>query len=1710
MSEVKLKNQRTAIKTAVTKTLNYLNDIKEDNFSSPQFKFKKSKFNELWNKYELIQDEIETESGYDEAERDSFENSYIKVYSKFEETENRFIAKKAGISASNATAVPSCSQSFSHTGTENETTKQVNLPKIDLPIFSGNIEEWFSFYSLFNSMIHENKQLEIASKFHYLRLSLKGEAADVIASFQITAENYEEAWKLLNDRYDDKRLIVNKHINEIFNIPNINRESEIGLRSILDTFLKHVRALKAIGRPTEKWDDLLIHLLALKIDNNTRKEWENTLVKNTFPTILEFTTFLEKRCHVLSAIGSKSHATNKSVSHVAQTHKVCPICQGSHLIYYCRSFLKKDPKVRFNLAKNMKLCIKCLRSGNHSFDNCSGQSCKKCNQNHNSLLHFNVNKTSPPTPPPASDPSQTVTNSTAAEQESIVPISTNTVQQRYGFNALLPTAIINVSDKMGNFHKCRVLLDSGSQSHFVTRELVKLLGLEEKSFSIDLVGINSSSSTAATRVDCDIHSLHTNFTARLSCLVLDNISAHLPIVSFSSSLINIPHNIALADPTFNITNKIDMLIGAGLFWDLLCVGHIRLNGGRPSLLKTKLGWLVSGNIPEVNKPKTACNISTVELNNTLQQFWKIEEINDSPNCSKEHQYCEKHFIESVKRAPDGKFVVTMPINNNISKLGSSFEYASKCFKSLEKRLEKDHNLKLLYHQFLREYLDLGHMKFLDNHSRYSLEPQYYLPHHPVLREASSTTKLRVVFNASAKTTSGYSLNDALVPGPTIQQELYSILLRFRTHKCAITGDISKMYRQILVNETQTPLLRILWRENPCEQIKVYELKTVTYGTSCAPFLATRCLKQLAREAPSKWSQGAQVLDRDFYVDDLLTGAETEEELSIIIEQLVDLLKSGGFELRKFVSNCKFTSQNLVPISAKLLDLNYANCTKTLGIYWNPSKDVFTYQSNAVIPKKCNKRSILSALAQLFDPLGLVGPVVVQAKILMQELWRLNIHWDESVPTNIETEWSSYLTELSYLQGCELPRCALPFGRIAPIEIHGFCDASEKAYGACIYARQYHKEGTYSTRLLVSKSRVAPIKTVSIPRLELCAAVLLTELMQKTVSSLNLPSVKEVFYWTDSTIVLAWLKSTSREWKTFVANRVGKIQSHSAEHNWHFVSGTDNPADIISRGSHVQDLLKNSVWWHGPSWLSQNMNSWPDQPDISQSDQVLTEKRTESLVFQIHVLDNKFIERFSSVTKLFRVRAWIHRFVTNSKLPRESRLIGNLSLEEIQTAELKIIEVVQEASFADEIKDLKNKREIKRTSKLLSLCPFLDDQNILRVGGRLRNSKLPYSSKHQILLPAKHHFTDLVIKLYHLQTLHSGPNGTISALRLKYWPLAVRRAVKLSIRKCIMCFRANPLTLQYKMGDLPRDRVAASRPFTNCGVDYFGPLFLRESRRRGSRTVKAYGAVFVCFSTRAVHFELVEDLTSEAFLACFKRFVARRGNVSNLYSDNSTTFVGANNEIIKLNKIVQTLDSQLKTFQMTWHFIPPRAPNFGGLWEAAVKSAKTHLKRVVGERKLTLMEMNTLLCCIESILNSRPISPMSSDPNDLSYLTPGHFLIGDSLLRTSEPCLIDVQENRLSKWQQVEQLKQHFWKRWHQEFLHQVQQKHGWKKEADEKIKVGQLVLIKEDNLPPQQWRIGRIANVHPGRDNIVRVATIKTSSDTIKRAVTKLCILPCE
>ncbi|XP_058827620.1 uncharacterized protein LOC131687546 [Topomyia yanbarensis] len=1420
---------------------------------------------------------------------------------------------------------------------------RVKLPDIKLPSFSGKVKEWITFRDSFRSLIHNNRQLDDVDKFTYLRSSVTGDAFQEIDSVELSADNYEVAWRILEKRFENKKLIVKAHLDALFAIEPMRRESCDALNTLISEFDRNLQMLAKIGEHPENWSTILAHMVCSRLDAVTIRQWETHHNSKEVPIYDNLMEFLRDQCTVLQSIApskssvDESRRSRLSVTHTsAQSSKRCVFCGESfHIVFRCNKFKSMSVAQRVEDVNRRRLCRNCLSVG-HFADCCSRGSCNRCGGKHHTLLHYEntavvIRPVKPPTPQvqgrpqvagpqpqqivpkpqgqTQNTPTQSPTQVKATTSHPVIRTSsqnthpqsttdshvTNTLKtttQASPRQILMSTAIVRVEDQFGNTSFARTLLDSCSEFCYMTTSFSRRLKFRESPSFLRVEGIGNGSVASTKFVEANIQprlpSIST-FTETMQFHVLPKITRTLPIRPIQVDISLFPSDLVLADPSYGKPGSIDMIIGAECYYDLLTAGRKKLPEDGPTLQDTVFGWVISGKVPEdPNIPRTSSYVtSTADLQELLARFWELETCHVNSTHSVEETACEELFERTTVRDAEGKFVVTLPRKEfAIARLGESKNIAHKRFLNLERRLDANLELKAMYREFIHEYLLMGHMKEIIDES--CDDPVYYMPHHAVLKPDSTTTKLRVVFDGSCRTSSGISLNDTLMVGPVVQDDLISIITRFRLHRFALVADVAKMYRMVRVQPSDQHLQRILWRESPEEPIKIFELTTVTYGTASAPYLATKCLTKLGKDSESTHPIAARVIQEDFYVDDMLSGADSIEEANALISEVTQVTNSAGFTLRKWNSNSAKLLSRLpknLRDERSTLELDSSSSTvKTLGLRWDTSSDSFCFsfpqwRSNSAA---ITKRSIHSDAACLFDPLGLVGPVVVQAKIFIQQLWRLKCDWDDPLDESLQEVWKEYKQNLMALESLSIPRWIGCSNDWSEVQLHGFCDASEVAYGACLYLRCTALDGTITTRLITSKSRVAPLenlktkkKKVSIPRLELSSALLLSHLFEKFA---RIAPVKSAYFWTDSMIVKHWLASQPSRWQAFVANRVSEIQHLTKDGTWNHVPGIENPADLISRGMSPAQLQYQSLWFEGPLWMSQMGQYWPKtvEPVPDQIEPAMLEERPSSSFPTQALPPSDIFGMRSSYTELLRLVALLLRFRFNAQTcNKQSRKTGNISHVELEQAVLVLVRLSQQECFSAELRSLTKNGQVHEGSTINSLRPRLSADGVIRVGGRLLHAPIPASRKHPFILDSHHPFTTLIVRHYHLRLFHTGQQLLIASVREKFWPTAIHSLARKVIHECVACFKRKPKALEQLMADLPPERVTPSSPFLKVGVDYCGPFFISYPNRR-TRPVKSYVAIFVCLAVKAVHLELVADLTTQAFLAALKRFVARRG------------------------------------------------------------------------------------------------------------------------------------------------------------------------------------------------------------------------------------------
>ena len=1667
---------------------------------------------------------------------DAVKKYYFEIHAIYESLEPPPIPSGSG---PNGTAV--MEQTLTMLG-----SRQAQLPKLEIPTFSGQrLTEWPLFRDTFQSMVHTDNNLSPIAKFHYLIRFLSEPALSVVRSIPLEGDHYEQAWAAVLQQFDKKRKLASNYMQQILSSKfHPNKTTAHNLQYFLSNVAEHVAALKNMKIPNT--DDYILFELAIRnLDSATREAFELQNSAVEFPTYDTLLKFIKERHQALlmvpedrstqqsaspkppnqGKLHTKSNAHHdmkssffthqnpqnqsfKSDSNKGTRPNIenspsptkssfhCFICSANHAIHLCPSFTSADASGRLHLLKKFQGCLNCLHP-NHATAKCHSKfSCRICKSRHHTDLHEALTNQSSQSSYTSREFSRIDTTASSANSPAFSAFAARDSE------ILLGTAQARIKDKNGVYQNLRLVLDSGSQLSFVTKSLVDRLGLKIENFSKPIVGVGESNLTPSMgRTHCVISPTSTtNPCLNISAVVVNQITSFLPQNPLQSCTWQQYTHFQLADPSFWIPGPIDMLLGADVFMEILLSAPINPYPKMPSLLNTIFGHVIIGRyaVEDHQKPLISCFATASELSKIMDKFWEVEEVSTVTKfTSAADSYCEEHFLKNHRRLPSGRYEVALPFKKHSPpSLGCSRRQALTRLYNLEHKLYRNPSLCDEYNNFLTEYLELDHMELAS-------EPgAYIIPHHGVFK-TGTTSKIRVVFDASAKTSRG-SLNDHLYIGPKLQNSICLVLLNFRRHPLVFSADCVKMYRQISIRPVDRKYQHIFWRLKHDEPVKEYELKTVTYGMSCSSFLSHRVIHQLVQDEGDSYPMASKALLEDSYVDDLTTGANTLQQVLELRSQLITLLAKGGFNLSKWCSNDVRILEGLSDITADPVSFQPHESLKILGSQWKPQEDSLSY-STTPFQTNMSKRSILSTIARIYDPLGYLAPVIFQAKIILQETWSCDLDWDDTVPPSIAQSWSKFAAELPCISSIHIPRYLQTYNA-SQYDVVGFSDASEKGYCACIYLRVRHGS-SYNTFLLQAKTKLAPRKTVlTVPRLELCGANLLAQLYDSLAPFFAHFAILHHHFFTDSSIVLAWLKTSPDLLKIFVAHRVSSITKITKPEWWSHVRSEHNPADCGSRGLFPSQLDAHPLWWSGPAWLAECNENWP-LSSVPLPSEPLAELKVSTITLFTTKRDFfvTWTEQFSSYTTLIKVLAYVLRFKRNSLVASELRVRGPITACEFSNANLHCIRLLQQHYFS-----VRSDRKVK--DLFASLNVFEDADGLLRVGGRLLMSGLPYPQRHPLLLPKTAHFTFLLVQWFHVSNLHSGSQALHATIMQRYWIPSAKLLIQKVKFKCKTCLTFSKRHVNPYMGNLPSSRFATERAFFNTGVDFAGPLLCKVSSRRNSPSHKTYICIFICFATKAIHLEVVPNLSTEGFLDALERFIARRGAPAQIFSDCGTNFIGAARYLKEVEQWFQdpeihdTITSncasrgiQWNWKGVKWHFNPPQSPHFGGLWESGVKSLKTQLYKTIGNQPFTERELATIVTKIEGILNSRPLFPASSDPNDPVPITPAHLLIGAPINSIPEPDLSLIPINKLSRWQFLRQRTQAFWNSWKRDYLNTLQQRRKWTGTSSN-LNVGDVVLLKKSDCLPFQWPMGRVEAIHPGSDNIVRVLTIKTASGTYKRS----------
>lgn len=960
--------------------------------------------------------------------KDCFYDEVEELYIQFKSTLKELLRKDKFVSIGEN----SSSSGFSG----NKDFHNFRLPEVKIPMFSGKYHEWVTFRDLFIGLIHKNSSLDDAQKLYYLKGYLTGEAELLLKNVKVTSENYNTSWEKLESMYNNKRFLANGIVKSLFNQRTLTGESASEIKKLLSTTTDCLESIKNLEIDLASF--LIVHIVTEKLDKATRRAWELKIASDpsdNLPTFDQLKEFLINRFRGLENLDTKVDRVQRTTQalHVMKDRKgSCAFCAGEHKISACKKFINESIENRRDFVLRKRLCFVCLLD-NHSVKFCKNTlNCQVCKRRHHSLLH-----------PPGGVGSEVGEGNSAARAETSSNGVNTAAIQAEGSNTpvvscltkgsretvLLTTALVKAESKNGIYHVVRALLDQGSQGSFVTESLVQYLGLKKIPSKNTVLGVGDKGTTSTAIAVINLRSrVNPSFKIKVNAYVLKSVTSLLPSSKVARvEWVELNEN-DLADPYYFRPNKIDILLGAEVYSQVIQHGVKKNTNGTLLAQETTLGWVLSGAFEVdqgISSPsKITVMHTSVQDDELLRKFWELEEPSGTKKMLTEEELkCEELFTTTTKRNKDGRYIVRLPLReiHLNGRCSGSKGIAEKRLNGLEIRLGKNIKLKADYANVMQEYLRLNHMVEVTDQEKYN-KRAVYLPHHAVVREDKDTTKVRVVFDASCKGTNGRSLNDDLMVGPSMQDELRHTVMRWRAHRICIVADIVKMYRQVLVDRQDTPYQRILWRDTPEKELREYELITVTFGTASAPYLAVRVLQQLAHDECEDNSGIAKIILNDFFMDDLMSGAENIEDGLKIYTELSEVLAKGGFQLQKWKSNCKELLSKIRDKNDEELKIKIDEVTKILGLTWNACDDCFQYSLEFTpISAPVTKRKIISDISRLFDPLGWLAPSIILAKMFIQKLWLAGLEWDQEIPNNLLQEWNTYSNSLSSLINIRFPR-----------------------------------------------------------------------------------------------------------------------------------------------------------------------------------------------------------------------------------------------------------------------------------------------------------------------------------------------------------------------------------------------------------------------------------------------------------------------------------------------------------------------------------------------------------------------------------------------------------------------------------------------------------------------------------------------------------------
>nr|XP_049703884.1 uncharacterized protein LOC126056149 [Helicoverpa armigera] len=1699
-----------------------------------------------------VQDWIQTSVLKDGAREEARRKSPERPAKKVQQVTAKEEAASGSASMEVQTLAAALRDAFGRSGAATAPPKYLH----ELPMFDGSSSEWTAFRVVYEDTAPLFNEAQNMAR---LRRAIRGAARDSIKSLLYSEAAPGDVILALKRRFGRPEALVLAELEKVRALQRIS-DNPRDICVFASQVNNSVAAIKGLKRPQYLCSPEMVKQIVDKLPTVLKFRWYDYHEGADCSELSDLTMiseFLNKEADKCGAFANSENVSVRRVQRQCTNHmdcsdnrvqrqctnhmdcsdnrntkrnQVCPLCNNTdndHALHECRNFLKMSVDDRWEAVKKSNICFKCLKD-RHRKSSCRKPPCRICKRWHHKLLH---------------------SDNKGAHDEKVKEISTNVVAPVHTMcttRAYLKMIPVEIYGRTGS-KKIMALLDEGSTVSLLDAEVATEIGAngEKEELLIETVGGRLIRHLESEKLNVKIRGVHQN-TKRLLERVrtMDNLKL-APQYIDKNRISACKHLSKLVHELCYTPESPRLLIGQDN-WHLIVTREVRRGQpGEPVASRTNLGWVLHGTDAGAARPVNFINtISHLvnkdeEMHETIKRHFDIESLGVTPRRpSTDIEAQATDILESTcTRLEDGRFEAGLLWKRDVKCMPESYASAFNRLKNVERKLDKDSHLKKEYSAQIDHLITNGYAEKAPTCAdEIKNDKQWYLPHFAVTHPVKK--KIRIVFDAAARSR-GVSLNDALLPGPDLLKSLFGVLLKFRRGPYAVAADIKEMFLQIKIREKDRDSLRFLWRGDNREITPTqYRMTSVIFGATSSPSTAIYVKNKNALEHATEYPAAAEAIINNHYMDDYLHSFHSETEFISVTSQVNMIHKKACFELRGWASNKPGLLHELIDTNSAVkteVDLGEKE-EKTLGLRWFTTTDKLGFRANlrntpqdiASGIRTPTKREVTSAVMSTFDPLGLASPVLIQGKKLLQDIWRSGVSWDQQIENREDVAWRKYLQDVKVLQDLQIPRCLAP--HCTEGELHTFTDASEQAYAAAVYWRTSTADGRNHTRLVAAKVRVTPLKPVSVPRLELQAALLGSRLARSVEEELDLQVERKV-YWTDSSVVLSWIKTDPRTFKTFVAHRLAEVEESTRPQEWRWVPTALNPADDATRDV-PEHFDANHRWFTGPDFLAYSEDKWPARRSFKT--EPTGEERAVDAVATVQSVVHTTPDpaRFSAWTRLLRATARVLQFTqlcrrrvhvhachdpawrkagpkrAPTRAPPTAQAPSTrfvpLDAELLRRAELLLLARSQHDSFADDLRNLRLQHQLERGSQLRRLDVVLED-GVIKLRGRIdavQGVSLAY--RRPLVLDGRHQVARLIVAHYHHRFNHANHATVMNELRQHYWILGLRAALRAVQHHCQWCKlrRAQPHALP--TGNLPAERLAhGCHPFTCTGVDYFGPMVITVGRR----TEKRWGALFTCLTTRAVHMELVSSLSTDSMILALRRFAARRGMPRVIYSDNGTNFVGANKELQDTMAALQPdITDEAAKLGLQWKFIPPGAPHMGGAWERLVRSIKAALDATLKERHPKEEVLLTLLLEAEHVVNSRPLTHLAADWQE-EALTPNHFLIGRSCGGARIGSFTDSELVGRHTWRTTQRLADHFWQRWLREYLPTLLPRKISGRACATDLRVGDVVLIVDGTLPRCTWPRGKVAAVYPGPDGRTRIVDVTTKGGVLRRPATRLVVL---